>query len=253
MTFFTKLDIRFSSFSWSRSSCITSHHGNLTRQVQACCQCNYTALLELSGLDPNDIVFGTFHSAVSKTKLRGPYPSNFSRDFGLDTEGLNLVGRSSSGLHCEHCPHGYVAPTVSSPDGSPICLESSVSFQEEMDQKCMEGSSSEQPEVAPGVQRWLRRCLTCVCECYCGDDREAIGHDHCHTAAVCLHCMYTFYFLSPPFFVNVSFQKEKKKSDIFCHICIYFRQIYLSFSVPMHDVLRANDTSKCNRVDEKIK
>ncbi|PIK53148.1 putative sn1-specific diacylglycerol lipase alpha [Apostichopus japonicus] len=51
-----------------RSSCITSQQrGDQTGRVQACCQCNYTALLELSGLDPNDIVFGTFHSAVWET------------------------------------------------------------------------------------------------------------------------------------------------------------------------------------------
>ncbi|XP_071812616.1 diacylglycerol lipase-alpha-like isoform X2 [Apostichopus japonicus] len=180
-----------------RSSCITSQQrGDQTGRVQACCQCNYTALLELSGLDPNDIVFGTFHSAVSKSKLQGCYPSSFSRDYGLDTEGLNLVGRSSSGLHCEHCPHGYTAPNISSPDGSPACLESSVSFQEEMDQKCMEGSAY--PELVPRLQRWLENCLACVCECYCGKDGAARVVTQLHSAV-----------WETPFFVALDHEHKK--------------------------------------------
>lgn len=201
-----------------RSSCITSQQrGDQTGRVQACCQCNYTALLELSGLDPNDIVFGTFHSAVSKSKLQGCYPSSFSRDYGLDTEGLNLVGRSSSGLHCEHCPHGYTAPNISSPDGSPACLESSVSFQEEMDQKCMEGSAY--PELVPRLQRWLENCLACVCECYCGKDGAARVVTQLHSA-VCFHCIITFHFSFGLFYF--SFTTE---------IPFFFCQnLYISFS-----------------------
>lgn len=181
----------------------------MTNQVQSCCQCNYTALLELSGLDPTDIVFGTFHSAVSKLKLRGPYPSSFSRDFGLDTEGLSLVGTTSSGLHCEHCPHGTVTPNQPSTDGSPVCLESSVSFQEEMDQKCMdnEGAVYSSSVFASRVQRWLRRCLTCVCECDDGvDQRSSVAsHDRFHSA-VRFHCMHTsFYFHFKFYFQKIYF------------------------------------------------
>ncbi|XP_038072400.1 diacylglycerol lipase-alpha-like isoform X1 [Patiria miniata] len=135
-----------------------------------CCGCNFRALKKLSGLEDADVVYATFHSAVS-TRLRDN-PHNISTEFGLDTEGLTLVGATAT----EENKRGSKGGTMTNESG--ICLETSLTFQEEMDERCLrEGGARGERGGGGGGGRASKRgrccrdctrssfpsCMACLC------------------------------------------------------------------------------------------
>ncbi|XP_063971191.1 diacylglycerol lipase-alpha-like [Lytechinus pictus] len=101
-----------------------------------CCMCNFAALKKMSGLSNNDIIYATFHVSVSSNKE----DSSVTESYGLDTEGLVLVGRTNEkgGLKRD-VPNsrGDKTPLDAETPESGICLTTSLSFQEEMDDRMM--------------------------------------------------------------------------------------------------------------------
>nr|XP_054774732.1 diacylglycerol lipase-alpha-like [Lytechinus pictus] len=101
-----------------------------------CCMCNFAALKKMSGLSNNDIIYATFHVSVSSNKEE----SSVAESYGLDTEGLVLVGRTNEkgGLKRD-VPNsrGDKTPFDAETPESGICLTTSLSFQEEMDDRMM--------------------------------------------------------------------------------------------------------------------
>ncbi|XP_022093969.1 sn1-specific diacylglycerol lipase alpha-like isoform X1 [Acanthaster planci] len=131
----------------------------------SCCGCNFTALKKLSGLEDADVVYATFHSAVSNRLHENPH--SLSTEFGLDTEGLTLVGATAADNK-----QSSKGGTMTYESG--ICLETSLTFQEEMDERCLrEGKVSRGGGGGPvnkrgccckGCARWsFPSCMACLC------------------------------------------------------------------------------------------
>ncbi|XP_071492907.1 diacylglycerol lipase-alpha-like [Diadema antillarum] len=108
-----------------------------------CCMCNFAALKKMSGLGNNDIIYATFHVSVSCSSccqgLGSKEESTGTESYGIDTEGLMLVGRTSPrgvGPQAGGANEAGATPNVQTPE-SGICLKTSLSFQEEMDERMM--------------------------------------------------------------------------------------------------------------------
>ncbi|XP_071792184.1 diacylglycerol lipase-alpha-like isoform X1 [Asterias amurensis] len=144
-----------------RCSCCRGSSGSfdyLDLSDDNCCRCNFTALKKLSGLEDADVIYATFHSAVS-TSLLCDQPRGLSTEFGLDMEGLNLVG--STTVDNRGCSRGA---TMTSESG--ICLETSLSFQEEMDERCLRGAEGGGGGVnkrGRSARSSFPSCMACLC------------------------------------------------------------------------------------------
>lgn len=103
--------------------------------------CNFAALKKMSGLSNNDIVYATFHVSVSNKDA-----SSVTESYGIDTEGTVLVGRTNEKgglsfgkrdvLNSAGGHHKTPLNPAQTPE-SGICLKTSLSFQEEMDDRMM--------------------------------------------------------------------------------------------------------------------
>ncbi|XP_071942298.1 diacylglycerol lipase-alpha-like isoform X2 [Antedon mediterranea] len=106
-----------------------------------CCHCNYAALKKISGLDDANIIYTTFHSAVSKTRPPTIHAGSVG-ELSMDMEGLRLVG-SVNNRGQQNTEQNGATPALSADseaDEFPpvMCLETSMSFQEVMDERCMD-------------------------------------------------------------------------------------------------------------------
>lgn len=145
----------YSSHSYhSHFRCCCSHpKDDFAADDDNCCRCNLVALKKISGLPNADFVYATFHSAVS-SRLRSD-SNKLSQVFGLDMEGTCLVG--NVGLYNNGSSGGKFV------NESGVFLGSSLSFQEEMDSRCLRDQSN-----GGGSQRTERdggdhpSCMSCV-------------------------------------------------------------------------------------------
>ena len=121
-----------------------------------CCHCNLAALKKLSGLPNADFVYATFHSAVS-SKLRDPTSSlsYLSKDYGLDMEGTRLLGNVSAN------GGGLSNSGAKLANESGIFLGSSLSFQEEMDNRCLRQDNESMTERDGEDRATTTTCIPC--------------------------------------------------------------------------------------------
>ncbi|XP_033102022.1 sn1-specific diacylglycerol lipase alpha-like isoform X2 [Anneissia japonica] len=120
-----------------------------------CCHCNYAALKKISGLDDSNIVYTTFHSAVSRIQPITHHAGSVG-ELSMDMEGLRLVGSVSNGgqQNAGGEQNSETSQTVEQAADFPpvMCLETSMSFQEVMDERCM--------DVEPETKEAC--CLFCI-------------------------------------------------------------------------------------------
>ena len=119
----------------------------------------------MSGLNNNDIIYATFHVSVSNKE-----ESSVTESYGIDTEGLVLVGKTNEkgGLSGKrdvaNSAGGTRTPLDAQTPESGICLKTSLSFQEEMDDRMMTfdtGSLTSADVFDDG----LLSCGGCFCSC----------------------------------------------------------------------------------------
>eukprot|EP00057_Strongylocentrotus_purpuratus_P022775 XP_011677249.1 PREDICTED: sn1-specific diacylglycerol lipase alpha-like [Strongylocentrotus purpuratus] len=133
-----------------------------------CCMCNFAALKKMSGLSNNDIVYATFHVSVSNKD-----ESSVTESYGIDTEGTVLVGQTNEKgglsfgkrdvLNSSAGPGHHKTPLdpAQTPE-SGICLKTSLSFQEEMDDRMMTGSLTSGDVFDDGLLSCGGRFCSCL-------------------------------------------------------------------------------------------
>ncbi|XP_072046452.1 uncharacterized protein [Amphiura filiformis] len=136
----------------SRCRCCCSRpKDSFTADDDNCCNCNLAALKKISGLPNADFVYATFHSAMEF----------LSKEFGLDMEGTHLLGNVSADAN----GGGQFNNSAKVANESGIFLGSSLSFQEEMDNRCLHqdgGSTSERDGEVERTTSTTTTCMPCM-------------------------------------------------------------------------------------------